>query len=392
MEVIIIEKHLVSLRERCWLFRIIRRRVYRLMAPLNLRFFWNFGSLLGICLVCQIVTGLLLAIHYVPDPNIVFTLIIERRRDVKMGWLIRRAHANGASFFFILMFIHVGRGLYYGSYIISKSWYVGWLILVLTMAEGFLGYVLAWGQISYWGATVITNIFTAIPYIGTILVEWVWGGFIVGGSTLVRFYVIHFLVPFILLVLTMLHLVYLHQEETDGPLGVKVENWKIPFSPYYVWKDMLGFVWYLGVLVIISFLAPDLFLDPVNFIVADEIRTPPHIKPEWYFLFAYAILRSVPRKVGGVVILLLSVVILVFIPLIDRGRVIRGIIYSPLGQFGYWMFVGNFFLLSWIGISPVHYPYIFLGQLFSCIYFIIFFMFPIFKNSWIWVVFGGKIK
>nr|BAV25166.1 cytochrome b [Conchocele cf. bisecta HPD1644] len=358
------------------------------MAPLNLSFFWNLGSLMGVCLVSQIVSGLMLAIHYIPDSGEVFTLIIEGSRDISMGWFMRSVHANGASFFFMLLFSHVGRGLYYGSYVYKKAWIVGWVMFILVMAEGFLGYVLAWGQMSYWGATVITNMFTALPYVGVMLVEWIWGGFIVSGSTLVRFYVIHFLIPFILLVLTVVHLLYLHQVATDGPLGVKVDNWKIPFSPYYVWKDTLGFVWYLGVLFIVSFLTPDFFLDPVNFMEADDMKTPAHIKPEWYFLFAYAILRSVPSKVGGVVVLVLSVVILLFMPYLDPNKSIRGLVYSPLGQFCYWGFVSNFVLLSWVGLSPVHYPYIELGQWFSYVFFIVFFLFPLFKKSWVWVILG----
>lgn len=377
-----------SIRERHWLLRLASARVYRLIAPLNLRFFWNFGSLLGVCLVCQIVSGLILAIHYVPEPRLVFDFVIESRRDVKIGWFMRRVHANGASFFFILLYVHVGRGIYYGSYIYKKAWTVGWVILVLTIAEGFLGYVLAWGQISYWGATVITNIFTAIPYVGVMLVEWIWGGFVVGGSTLVRFYVVHFLIPFILLVLTVVHLLYLHQMETDGPLGIRIDNWKIPFSPYYVWKDVLGFVIYLGVLFFVSFLAPDFFLDPVNFMVADGIKTPAHIKPEWYFLFAYAILRAVPRKVGGVVVLVLSVFILLFLPFLDSNKSVRRLVFSPLGQLCFWIFTRNFILLSWVGISPVHYPYIILGQWFSYVFFSCFFLFPFFKKRWVWLILG----
>uniref|UniRef100_UPI0030FE0B46 cytochrome b n=1 Tax=Thyasira tokunagai TaxID=3055801 RepID=UPI0030FE0B46 len=382
----------VSIRESHWLLSLASASVYRLMAPLNLSFFWNFGSLLGVCLVCQIVSGLMLAIHYVPEPSLVFDLVIESSRDVKMGWFMRSVHANGASFFFMLLYVHVGRGMYFGSYMYKKAWVVGWIMLVLTMAEGFLGYVLAWGQMSYWGATVITNMFTAIPYVGVMLVEWIWGGFVVGGSTLVRFYVIHFLIPFILLVLTIVHLLYLHQMETDGPLGVSVDNWKIPFSPYYVWKDVLGFVVYLGILFFVSFLTPDFFLDPVNFMVADGMKTPAHIKPEWYFLFAYAILRAVPSKVGGVVVLLMSVLVLLFLPFLDLDKSVRSLVFSPLGQFCFWSFISNFILLSWVGMSPVHYPYIMLGQWFSYVYFSCFFLFPFFKKSWVWFVLSYKWK
>uniref|UniRef100_A0AB39CCA3 Cytochrome b n=1 Tax=Thyasira tokunagai TaxID=3055801 RepID=A0AB39CCA3_9BIVA len=380
----------MSIREGHWLISLASASVYRLMAPLNLSFFWNFGSLLGICLVSQIVSGLMLAIHYVPEPSLVFDMVIESSRDIKMGWFMRSVHANGASIFFMLLFTHIGRGMYYGSYTMKKAWIVGWVMFILTMAEGFLGYVLAWGQMSYWGATVITNMFTALPYIGAMLVEWIWGGFVVGSSTLVRFYVIHFLIPFILLVLTVVHLLYLHQVETDGPLGISVDNWKIPFSPYYVWKDILGFVLFLGVLFLVSFLTPDFFLDPVNFMVADEMKTPAHIKPEWYFLFAYAILRAVPSKVGGVVVLLLSVFILLFLPLLDYNKSVRSLVFSPLGQLCYWGFVSNFVLLSWVGMSPVHYPFISLGQWFSYVFFAFFFMFPFFKKSWIKLVLGKK--
>lgn len=382
----------MSVREGHWLLGLARIRVYRLMAPLNLRFFWNLGSLIGLCLVSQIVRGLILAIHYVPDSRVVFTIIIEGTRDIQMGWFIRGVHANGASFFFMLLFGHVGRGIYFGSYIYKKAWVVGWVILILCMAEGFLGYVLAWGQMSYWGATVITNIFRALPYVGPMVVEWIWGGYVVRRATLVRFYVVHFLIPFILLVLTVVHLLYLHQIATDGPLGVKVDNWKVPFSPYYVWKDMLGFVWYLGALFMVSFLAPDFFLDPVNYMEADSIVTPAHIKPEWYFLFAYAILRAVPRKAGGVLLIVLSVMILVFIPYLDSNKRIRRLVFSPLGQLGFWGFVRNFVLLSWVGLRPVSFPYVPLGQWFSFIYFFAFISFPLFKKRWIWVVLGYNWK
>lgn len=280
------------------LIKIINNSLIDLPTPSNISTWWNFGSLLGLCLIIQLTTGIFLAIHYTADINIAFNRIRHICRDVNFGWLLRTIHANGASFFFICLYIHVGRGIYYGSYNLIHTWIVGILILFLVIAAAFIGYVLPWGQISFWGATVITNLLSAIPYLGTDLVQWVWGGFAVDNATLTRFFTFHFIIPFIVAAFVIIHLLFLHQTGSNNPMGINRNLDKIPFHPYFTFKDITGFIVLLILLTILSLINPYLLGDPDNFTPANPLVTPVHIQPEWYFLFAYAILRSIPNKLG----------------------------------------------------------------------------------------------
>jgi len=290
-----------------------------LPSPSRLRYLWNFGSLLGVFLGVQILRGVFLALQFGGDVRISFYRVVHIIRDVNYGWLLRVIHANGASIFFLLIYIHIGRGLYYGSYRFYKTWMSGVRIFLLSMATAFLGYVLPWGQISFWAATVITNLLSAVPYIGVILVEWVWGGFAVGNPTLIRFFTFHFIFPFVILFLVVLHLFFLHETGSGNPMGL-YGNDKLRFHPYYRIKDIFGFIVFFMVFILICLLSPYIFMDVENFIISNPLITPVHIQPEWYFLFAYTILRSIPRKIGGVIALLISVLVLYFLPLLYNWR------------------------------------------------------------------------
>lgn len=363
------------------LFKIFSNAVVDLPAPINLSIWWNFGSLLGLCLVLQILTGLFLAIHYTPHVDLAFSSVAHIHRDVNYGWLLRYTHANGGSIFFICIYIHIARGLYYGSFFYRETWIVGVIILILTIATAFIGYVLPWGQIRFWGATVITNLFSAIPYIGTPLVEWIWGGFAVGNATLNRFFALHFILPFVIAALSAIHLLFLHQTGSNNPLGVYIPEQRVPFHPYYIYKDLVGFVLLIGTLLMISLLWPNLLGDPENFIPANPISTPIHIMPEWYFLWAYAILRSIPNKLGGVTAIFAAILILVILPYIKR-QARRRLAFYPLTQTLFWAFVANSMLLTWIGGRPVESPYDSLGQIFTCSYFLYFVLLPASTKTW----------
>lgn len=363
------------------LLKITNRALIDLPTPSNISLWWNFGSLLGLCLIIQILTGLFLAIHYTANIDLAFNRVSHICRDVNYGWFIRTLHANGASFFFICIYLHIGRGIYYGSYKFTYTWIVGVIILFLVIGTAFIGYVLPWGQISFWGATVITNLLSAIPYLGTILVQWVWGGFAVDNATLTRFFTIHFLLPFIVTAIVMIHLLFLHQTGSNNPLGLNSNIDKIPFHPYFSFKDIIGFILLIITLTILTLLNPYYLGDPDNFTPANPLVTPIHIQPEWYFLFAYAILRSIPNKLGGVIALVISILILITFPFYNIGNFQR-LKFYPVNQILFWSFLIIVILLTWIGIRPVENPYILIGQILTILYFIYFLINPLIIKIW----------
>nr|YP_010616647.1 cytochrome b [Ampittia subvittatus]WAW79834.1 cytochrome b [Ampittia subvittatus] len=369
------------LRKTHPIIKIINNSLIDLPSPSNISSWWNFGSLLGLCLIIQILTGLFLTMYYCANIELAFNSVNYICRNVNYGWLIRTLHANGASFFFICIYFHIGRGIYYESFNYRYTWSIGVLILIILMATAFMGYVLPWGQMSFWGATVITNLLSAIPYLGTMLVQWIWGGFAVDNATLTRFYSFHFLLPFIILMLTMVHLIFLHQTGSNNPLGINSNIDKIPFHPFFTFKDLIGIIIMLNTLMILTLTNPYLLGDPDNFTPANPLVTPIHIQPEWYFLFAYAILRSIPNKLGGVIALILSILILIILPFTFNKK-IQSIQFYPFNQMIFWFMVMTVILLTWIGAQPVENPYITTSQILSTLYFLYFIINPLISKFW----------
>nr|YP_009000259.1 cytochrome b [Rapisma xizangense]YP_009000272.1 cytochrome b [Rapisma zayuanum]AHA35665.1 cytochrome b [Rapisma xizangense]AHA35678.1 cytochrome b [Rapisma zayuanum]ARO47943.1 cytochrome b [Rapisma sp. 1 NS-2017] len=363
------------------LIKIANNALIDLPTPSNISMWWNFGSLLGLCLIIQIITGLFLSMHYSANINLAFDSIIHIIRDVNYGWLIRTIHANGASFFFISIYLHIGRGIYYNSFVFINTWIIGVMILFMVMGTAFMGYVLPWGQMSFWGATVITNLLSAMPYLGTSLVQWLWGGFAVDNATLTRFFSIHFLLPFIIMAMTMIHLLFLHQTGSNNPLGLNSNLDKIPFHPYFTFKDLIGFIILITFLMLITLFNPYMLGDPDNFIPANPLVTPIHIQPEWYFLFAYAILRSIPNKLGGVIALIFSILILMILPFFFLN-IFQGLHFYPINQILFWFFFIIIILLTWIGARPVEDPYIFIGQILTILYFSYYLINPLIHLFW----------
>jgi ubiquinol-cytochrome c reductase cytochrome b subunit len=340
--------------------------------PKNLSYWWNFGSIAGIALLVQILSGLFLAMHYVPNTKLAFESVEHIMRDVNYGWLIRYIHAVGASMFFVALYAHMIRGLFYGSYRAPREvlWWVGIIIFLLTMATAFMGYVLPWGQMSFWGATVITNLFSAIPVVGESIVNWLWGGYSVDNPTLNRFFVLHFLMPFLIVGIVLLHLAALHNTGSNNPSGVPMQSKKdaIPFHPYFTIKDMVGFVAFFLVFGYFLFFYPNALGHPDNYIPANPMVTPPHIVPEWYFLPFYAILRAVPDKLGGVLMMFGAIIVLFFLPYLDKSPVRSGA-YRPWFRKFFYLFVINFVFLGWLGKSPAEGWYILASRLATMYYY-----------------------
>lgn len=378
---------ITPLRLESPILKIINNSLIDLPSPSNISAWWNFGSLLGLCLGLQILTGIFLAIHYTAHIELAFNRVAHICRDVNYGWLIRTLHANGASLFFICLYLHIGRGIYYRSYYLTLTWTIGVFILFAVIATAFLGYVLPWGQISFWGATVITNLVSAIPYLGIDIVQWLWGGFAVDNATLTRFFALHFLLPFIVAAIVIIHLLFLHQTGSNNPLGTNRNIDKIPFHPYFSFKDLFGFIIILIILTILTLRNPYLLGDPDNFTPANPLVTPIHIQPEWYFLFAYAILRSIPNKLGGVIALVISIAILLIIPFINEKKIQRTQFY-PINKILFWTLLTIVILLTWIGARPVEDPYILTGQILTILYFLYYIINPLIAKLWDSLIFN----
>jgi len=346
--------------------------------PININYFWGAGSIAGICLSIQIISGLFLAMYYTPHIDYAFYSVEHIMRDVQYGWFIRYMHANGASFFFISVYLHIARNLFYGSYIKPRKflWFSGIIILLLMMATAFLGYVLPWGQMSFWGATVITNLFSVIPFIGSDLVQWLWGGFSVNNATLNKFFSLHFVLPFVIVAFVFLHLILLHKVGSNTPLGVASNTKYINFYPYFYIKDLFAIFCFFFIFIFIICYYPSIFGHPDNYIPANPMVTPAHIVPEWYFLPFYAILRSIPNKLGGVLGMIGSICIFFVLPIFDCYKT-RSSIFKPIYNLLFWFFITCCLLLGWLGQKPVEDPYIFLGQIITVFYFSFFILTPL---------------
>jgi len=352
---------------------IVNNHLIDYPSPINLSYAWSFGALAGICLVIQIITGIFLAMHYTPHIDLAFSSVEHIMRDVNNGWLLRYMHANGASMFFIVVYSHIFRSVYYGSYITPREhlWCSGVIIFLLMMATAFMGYVLPWGQMSFWGATVITNLFSAIPLIGPSIVDWLWGGFCVDNATLNRFFSLHFVMPFVIAGLIIVHIALLHKDGSNNPLGIESNSDKISFYPYFYVKDLFSLLVFVSLFSIILFYSPNALGHPDNYIPADPMSTPAHIVPEWYFLPFYAVLRSIPDKLGGVAAMGGAIVILLFLPFINTSAV-RSSTFRPLYRKFFWFLFADFLLLGWIGQEVVEQPFVLIGQLGTAFYFIYF--------------------
>jgi quinol-cytochrome oxidoreductase complex cytochrome b subunit len=381
VETDIVKKPLQWIEDRLPIFSFLNNSLGRnYPAPKNLNYMWNMGMLAGIALVVQILTGLFLAMHYKADTNLAFGSVQHIMRAVEWGWLIRDVHMVGASFFFMLVYLHIGRGLYYGSYKTPREllWIIGIIIFLVMMATAFMGYVLPWGQMSYWGATVITNLLSVIPFVGDHIVVWVWGGYSVGDPTLTRFYALHFLLPFVIVGIVIIHIWALHVHKSNNPDGIDLKDPDefIPFHPYYTIKDIFGLGIYLIPFSFMVFFLPDFLGDVANQIPANPLVTPAHIVPEWYFLPYYAILRAIPIKLLGVLAMFGSILIMMFLPWIDRSKV-RSARYRPIYRQMFWIFVANFVVLGWMGANPPEGIYVIVSRICAVIYFAFFALLPL---------------
>ncbi len=359
--------------ERLPIFSFLQHSAIEYPTPKNISYWWNFGSLAGFMLVIMLLTGIFLAMNYTPNALLAFDSVERIMRDVNYGWLIRYLHVNGASLFFIVVYIHLFRNLYYGSYKSPREilWWIGIIIFLCMMATAFMGYVLPWGQMSFWGATVITNLFSAVPWVGEHIVTLLWGGFSVDNPTLNRFFSLHYLLPFLIVGLVVVHLWALHTVKSNNPLGIDIKTPAdtIPFHPYFTIKDLFGIGVLLLVYLAFVFWAPNFFGEPDNYIPANPLVTPPHIVPEWYFLPFYAILRAVPHKLLGVIAMFSAIIVLFFIPWLDSSKV-RSAKFRPWFKQFFWIFVADCLLLGYIGAKPAEEPYILIGQIATVYYFL----------------------
>jgi ubiquinol-cytochrome c reductase cytochrome b subunit len=364
----------MSFRKSHPLIKIVNGTIIDLPSPANLSVNWNYGSLLGLVLIIQLVTGIILATRFSAHVDFSFDSVIRLYQDSNYGWLLRLVHSTGARFFFLFIYLHIGRGLYYGSYIYQELWNVGVVIYLVLIGTAFLGYVLPWGQMSYWAATVITNLLSAIPLVGGVVVEWVWGGFAVSNPTLTRFFALHYILPFVIAALAVIHIFFLHLEGRSNPLGISSATNKIRFHYYYSVKDLYVYFVVLFIFIVFTLKYGYVFIDAENWIPANALVTPNHIQPEWYFLFAYAILRSIPNKLGGVLGLLLAVLVLFFFSLGRKGLYFSGVIYSPISRFIFWMFTSSFALLTWLGMCAAEEPYVSVAFYLTLVYFLLVFV------------------
>nr|DAC76920.1 TPA_asm: cytochrome b [Pseudomyrmex concolor] len=352
------------------LITYFKSMLLNLPTPMNISYMWNIGSLLGTYLAIQIMSGFFLSMHYCPSTSLAFNSIIHIMQNVNNGWLFHNIHINGATMLFLFIYIHISRGIFFFSFNLSMTWMTGVTILLISMATAFLGYVLPWGQMSFWGATVITNLLSTIPYLGGDIVMWVWGGFSISNSTLNRFYSIHFILPFVMLMLVMMHLMFLHETGSSNPLGVNSDLYKIPFHNYFTIKDTYSLMVILLTFSLIILQYPYMFSDPDNFTAANPMVTPIHIQPEWYFLFAYAILRSIPNKLGGVIALVSSIMVLYTMPLNSFN--FNSTNFYPINQFAFLILMNSFMLLTWLGSQPIEEPFMMLSQITALTYFLMF--------------------
>nr|YP_007026868.1 cytochrome b [Metacrangonyx longicaudus]CCI69445.1 cytochrome b [Metacrangonyx longicaudus] len=369
-----------QLKDKSTLIKVLNSTFMELPAPKNISFSWNLGSLLFLCLILQIMTGVLLASSYSPNTESSFYMIILSMENINKNWLVRYIHTNGASLFFICLYYHMSRNIYYYSYLYMHTWFTGVTIFILTMATAFLGYVLPINQMSYWGASVITNLLSEVPYIGPNLIELVWGSPSVNSPTIMRFFSFHFMLPFLIAAFSIIHITLLHETGSKNPLGMKSINNKYMFSPIFIFKDLLGYMVVMFLFMLITMLLPLALGDDENFFNYNPYVTPIHIQPEWYFLFAYAILRSIPNKMGGIVALMASIFILYFLPYLHMSNMASP--YYPINKIIFFMFIIDVSLLTWIGMSPVEVPYIFVGQILSVMYFAYYLFSPLLNYQW----------
>nr|ALO76489.1 cytochrome b [Mastinocerus sp. MAS01] len=360
------------------------KTLINLPTPSNISLWWNFGSLLGMCLMIQLITGLFLSMYYCPNTSLAFESTINICRNINYGWMIRTSHSNGASLLFMMMYLHLSRGLYYSSYKMVMPWIMGVMIFLMTMMVAFMGYILPWGQMSFWGATVITNLISTIPYVGNTILMWLWGGFNINNATLNRMFSLHFILPFMLMMMSMIHIYFIHNTGSSNPLGTNSNMDKIPFHPYFTFKDMMSLMMTMMMFSIMLMMFPYSLSDTDNFFPANPLKTPLHIKPEWYFLFAYSILRSIPNKLGGVVSMILSIMILMIIPIMKKNNLSSQ--FCPMNKMLMWSLMMIMLILTWLSTMPVEQPFTMLNQMMTFMYFSSFMLMFMTNKMWNYIM------